>query len=67
MNQEQEIRKLRREVNDLYEERERCISEIHCQEAEMLAMKMSVGQLKGREQLVTAQNQMLKVLLLFSF
>ncbi|KAJ9546312.1 hypothetical protein OSB04_018855 [Centaurea solstitialis] len=57
---EQEIRKLKREINDLYEERDRCISEIHSLEAEMLAMKMSVGQLKGREQLVTAQNQMLK-------
>lgn len=57
---EQEIRKLKREINDLYEERERCISEIHSQEADMLAIKMSVGQLKGREQLVTAQNQMLK-------
>ncbi|KVH96411.1 Kinesin-like, KLP2 [Cynara cardunculus var. scolymus] len=57
---EQEIRKLKREMNDLYEERDRCISEIHCKEADMLAIKMSMGQLKGREQLVTAQNEMLK-------
>ncbi|KAL4579210.1 hypothetical protein LXL04_015348 [Taraxacum kok-saghyz] len=57
---EQEIRKLKRQINDLHEERERCISEIHTKEADILASKMSVVQLQGRDQLLTAQNEMLK-------
>ncbi|CAH1418965.1 unnamed protein product [Lactuca virosa] len=57
---EQEIRKLKRQINDLHEERDRCISEIDRKEAEILAGKMSVVQLQGRDQLLTAQNEMLK-------
>ncbi|KAI3505973.1 hypothetical protein L1887_28326 [Cichorium endivia] len=57
---EQEIRKLKRQINDLHEERDRCISEIHTKEADILASKMTVVQLQGRDQLLTAQNEMLK-------
>ncbi|XP_023765735.1 kinesin-like protein KIN-12C isoform X1 [Lactuca sativa] len=57
---EQEIRKLKRQINELLEERDRCISEIDRKEAEILAGKMSVVQLQGRDQLLTAQNEMLK-------
>ncbi|KAI7744957.1 hypothetical protein M8C21_027078 [Ambrosia artemisiifolia] len=57
---EQEIRKLKRQINDLLEERDRCISELHSKEADILASKMTVMQLQSRDQLLTAQNEMLK-------
>ncbi|KAJ0789479.1 putative plus-end-directed kinesin ATPase [Helianthus annuus] len=57
---EQEIRKLKRQINDLLEERDRCISELHSKEADILASKMTLMQLQGRDQLLTAQNEMLK-------
>ncbi|KAD1657700.1 hypothetical protein E3N88_42498 [Mikania micrantha] len=57
---EQEIRRLKRQINDLHEERTRCISELHSKEADILASKMALMQLQGRDQLLTAQNEMLK-------
>ncbi|KAL8216282.1 hypothetical protein R6Q57_023119 [Mikania cordata] len=57
---EQEIRRLKRQINDLHEERTRCISELHSKEADILASKMTLMQLQGRNQLLTAQNEMLK-------
>ncbi|KAK9080054.1 hypothetical protein SSX86_001729 [Deinandra increscens subsp. villosa] len=57
---EQEIRRLKRKINDLHEERARCISELNSKEADILASKMTLMQLQGRDQLLTAQNEMLK-------
>ncbi|XP_076903266.1 kinesin-like protein KIN-12C isoform X2 [Bidens hawaiensis] len=57
---EQETRKLKRKINDLLEERDRCISELNSKEADILASKMTLMQLQGRDQLLTAQNEMLK-------
>ncbi|KAI3686992.1 hypothetical protein L1987_80682 [Smallanthus sonchifolius] len=57
---EQEIRKLKRQINDLNEERDRCISELHSKEADILTSKMTLMQLQGRDQLLTTQNEMLK-------
>ncbi|KAK1407763.1 hypothetical protein QVD17_39390 [Tagetes erecta] len=57
---EQEIRKLKRQINDLHEDRDRCISELHLKEADMLASKMALMQLQGRDEMLAAQNEMLK-------
>ncbi|KAJ6718444.1 KINESIN-LIKE PROTEIN KIF11 [Salix purpurea] len=58
---EQEILKLRKQINDLTEERESCIAEINLKVEDMLAAQMTVEQLKERDQLLSAQNEMLKV------
>lgn len=58
---EQEILNLRKQINDLAEERESCIAEINVKVADMLAAQMAVEQLKERDQLLSAQNEMLKV------
>ncbi|KAM7488000.1 hypothetical protein LguiB_025484 [Lonicera macranthoides] len=57
---EQEILDLRRHIHDLIEEKERWISEINQREADILASQMTVEQLHERDQLLTAQNEMLK-------
>ncbi|GJR14355.1 kinesin-like protein KIN-12C [Tanacetum coccineum] len=57
---EQEIRKLKRQLSDVLEERDRFISEIHSIEADILDSKMKFVQLQGRDQMLTAQNEMLK-------
>ncbi|CAK7326258.1 unnamed protein product [Dovyalis caffra] len=58
---EQEILNLRKQLNDLTEERESCVAEINLKVADMLAAQMMVEQLKERDQLLSAQNEMLKV------
>nr|TKR74326.1 phragmoplast orienting kinesin-1 isoform X1 [Populus alba] len=58
---EQEILNLRKQINDLTEERESCIAEINLKVADMLAAQMAVEQLNERDQLLSAQNEMLKV------
>ncbi|PWA46552.1 kinesin motor domain-containing protein [Artemisia annua] len=57
---EQEIRKLKRQLSDVLEERDRFLSEIHSIEADILDSKMKFVQLQGRDQMLTAQNEMLK-------
>lgn len=57
---EQEIRKLKRQLSDVLEERDRFISEIHLIEADILDSKMKFVQLQGRDQMLTTQNEMLK-------
>lgn len=57
---EKEVLGLRRQVNDLVEERERCILEINGREADVLATHMILEQVRERDQLLTAQNEMLK-------
>lgn len=58
---EQEIINLRRKINDLVEEREGCISEVNRRQADMLNAQITIEQLQERDQLLTAQNEMLKV------
>ncbi|KAF9674332.1 hypothetical protein SADUNF_Sadunf10G0116300 [Salix dunnii] len=58
---EQEILNLRKQIDDLTEERESCIAEINLKVEDMLAAQMTVEQLKERDQLLSAQNEMLKV------
>ncbi|KAL7178397.1 hypothetical protein ACSBR2_031527 [Camellia fascicularis] len=58
---EQEILNLRRKINDLVEEREGSISEANRRQADMLDAQITIEQLQERDQLLTAQNEMLKV------
>ncbi|KAF2310329.1 hypothetical protein GH714_007829 [Hevea brasiliensis] len=58
---EQEILNLRRQINDLIKEKESCMSEINKKVADILAAQMTVEQLQERDQLLSAQNEMLKI------
>ncbi|CDO98710.1 unnamed protein product [Coffea canephora] len=57
---EKEVLELRRRINDLVEERERCVLEVNRREADVLATHMILEQVRERDQLLTAQNEMLK-------
>lgn len=61
LEKEQEVLKLRKQIHDLIEERESCISEIKRKESEILGIQMSFEQLQQRDQLLSAQNEMLKM------
>uniref|UniRef100_A0A2N9EIC7 Kinesin motor domain-containing protein n=1 Tax=Fagus sylvatica TaxID=28930 RepID=A0A2N9EIC7_FAGSY len=58
---EQEIHNLRKRINDLLEERESCISEIKKKETDIFTVQVTVEQLQERDQLLSAQNEMLKM------
>ncbi|KAK7291739.1 hypothetical protein RIF29_07120 [Crotalaria pallida] len=58
---EKENLDLRLRINDLIEERESCISELTAKEADILATQIAVEQLQERDQLLSAQNEMLKM------
>lgn len=58
---EQEIRNLKKQIDDLIEERESCILEINSKKADIFAAQMTVEQLQERDHLLTAQNEMLKM------
>ncbi|KAK1390325.1 hypothetical protein POM88_018503 [Heracleum sosnowskyi] len=57
---EKEILKMRRQINDLIEERDICIIEVNRREADICAIQMDVEQIQEREQLLTAENVLLK-------
>ncbi|KAK4493424.1 hypothetical protein RD792_017674 [Penstemon davidsonii] len=57
---EQEIVNLRSQIDDLLEERERCISEINNNKEEQLTTQIILEQVQERDQLLMAQNDMLK-------
>ncbi|MED6175505.1 hypothetical protein PIB30_078976 [Stylosanthes scabra] len=57
---EKENLNLRLQINDLLEERERCISELKTKEADIIDAQIAVQQLQERDQLLSAQNEMLK-------
>ncbi|VFQ74892.1 unnamed protein product [Cuscuta campestris] len=58
---EKEVLNLRRKMNDLIMEREAFIEQVRRREAIELAAQMSIEQLKERDQMLTAQNELLKV------
>uniref|UniRef100_F6HE33 Kinesin motor domain-containing protein n=1 Tax=Vitis vinifera TaxID=29760 RepID=F6HE33_VITVI len=58
---EQEIRNLKKQIDDLIEERESCILEINSKKADIFAAQMTAEQLQERDHLLTAQNEMLKM------
>ncbi|RYR35272.1 hypothetical protein Ahy_A10g050423 isoform A [Arachis hypogaea] len=47
-------------LNDLLEERESCISELKTKDEDVIAAQIAVQQLQERDQLLSAQNEMLK-------
>ncbi|XP_010276535.1 PREDICTED: kinesin-like protein KIN-12C isoform X2 [Nelumbo nucifera] len=55
-----EILKLKKWIDDLVEERKSCIDEINQRESDILAAQVTIEQVRQREQLLTAQNEMLK-------
>lgn len=61
LEKEQEILNLRKRINDLIEERESCMSEVNRREENMLAAELTIEQLQERDQLLSAQNEMLKM------
>ncbi|XVE82347.1 hypothetical protein DITRI_Ditri15bG0141200 [Diplodiscus trichospermus] len=58
---EQEVLKLRKQVNDFMEEKESCLSEVNKKDAEILTAQLTLEQLQQRDQLLSAQNEMLKM------
>eukprot|EP00268_Persea_americana_P033775 TRINITY_DN33406_c0_g1_i3.p1 TRINITY_DN33406_c0_g1~~TRINITY_DN33406_c0_g1_i3.p1 ORF type:complete len:206 (+),score=43.74 TRINITY_DN33406_c0_g1_i3:598-1215(+) len=58
---EQEILTLRNQINDFIRERESWIEETNQRQADILAAQLRNEQLQLRDQLLTAQNEMLKV------
>ncbi|GER31460.1 phragmoplast orienting kinesin 1 [Striga asiatica] len=58
---EQEILYLRSQVEDLLEQRERCITEIDRNKSDQLATRIALEQFQERDQLLSAQNDMLKI------
>ncbi|XVF38949.1 hypothetical protein REPUB_Repub20aG0147000 [Reevesia pubescens] len=60
LTKEQEILNLRRQVHDLMEEKERCLSEINKKDADILTAQLTSEQLQQRDLLLSAQNEMLK-------
>ncbi|KAL1548256.1 kinesin-like protein KIN-12E isoform X4 [Salvia divinorum] len=56
-----EIVNLRSEIRELQEERERCISEINKTNADQLTIQIALEQLQERDQMLIAQNDMLKM------
>ncbi|PON64835.1 Kinesin-like protein [Parasponia andersonii] len=60
LKKEEELDRLRKQINDLNEERESCILEINKREGDLLAAHITVEQLQERDSLLSAQNEMLK-------
>ncbi|KAK9086225.1 hypothetical protein Syun_028619 [Stephania yunnanensis] len=58
---DQEIEKLKNVITDLIEERKSCIDEINQREARILTSQVTIEQLRYRDQMLTAQNEMLKM------
>ncbi|PIA37973.1 hypothetical protein AQUCO_02900076v1 [Aquilegia coerulea] len=58
---EQENLKLRKKIDELTEEIQSCIEEINQKEIDILASHVKLEQLQQRDQMLTAQNEMLKM------
>ncbi|KAL3727874.1 hypothetical protein ACJRO7_032594 [Eucalyptus globulus] len=58
---EQEVLKLRKQIDNLVKERESCVMEVSRKEADLLTTQMTLEQLQQRDQLLSAQNEMLKM------
>ncbi|XP_058757303.1 kinesin-like protein KIN-12C [Vicia villosa] len=57
---EKENLNLRQYINGLIEERESCMLDLKTKETDMLASQIAVQQLRERDQMLSAQNEMLK-------
>ncbi|TXG71464.1 hypothetical protein EZV62_000043 [Acer yangbiense] len=58
---EQIILNLRKQIDNVVEERDSCISEMKRKEADMLAAQVTAEELQERDQLLSAQNEILKM------
>ncbi|KZV33656.1 phragmoplast orienting kinesin-1 [Dorcoceras hygrometricum] len=58
---EQEIVNLRSHINELHEDKERCIIEVNKSKADQLGLQIMLEQLQQRDQMLIAQNDMLKI------
>ncbi|XP_059280862.1 kinesin-like protein KIN-12C isoform X1 [Lycium ferocissimum] len=58
---ERQLSNLRRQIDDLVEERERFTLDAKEREADVLSSQMCIEQLRERDQMLTAQNEMLKM------
>ncbi|XP_075476802.1 kinesin-like protein KIN-12C isoform X2 [Primulina tabacum] len=58
---EQEIVNLRSHIDELHEDKERCIIEINKSKADQLGLQIMLEQLQQRNQMLIAQNDMLKI------
>lgn len=58
---EQEVLKLQKQIDNLVKERESCVMEVSRKEADLLTTQMTLEQLQQRDQLLSAQNEMLKM------
>eukprot|EP01018_Ginkgo_biloba_P015827 Gb_22755 [translate_table: standard] len=57
---EQEVVKLKHQLNELIEERESWLDEINRRQAEMVAARVAAEKLRQRDQFLTTENEMLK-------
>ncbi|CAK9206237.1 unnamed protein product [Sphagnum troendelagicum] len=57
---EQEIKKLRQQLNELIEERERWLEEINKGQAEIVAARVSAEKFRQRDQVLTTENEKIK-------
>lgn len=57
---EQEVQKLRHQLNDLIEERESWLDEINRRQAEMVAARIAAEKLRQRDQFLSTESDMLK-------
>lgn len=58
---EQEIVNLRSHINELHEDKERCIIEVNKSKTDQLGLQIMLEQLQQRDQMLIAQNDMLKI------
>ncbi|KAM7279737.1 hypothetical protein ACFE04_006871 [Oxalis oulophora] len=61
LTKEHEALNLRKQIDDLTQERDSCISVMKSKEADIIAAQMTLEQLQERDQLLFAQNEMLKM------
>ncbi|XP_027112402.1 kinesin-like protein KIN-12D isoform X1 [Coffea arabica] len=59
--QEQEVAKLKQQLNEFIKERKGWIAEIDRKQAEMVTTQVAVEKLRQRDQLLTTENEMLKM------
>ncbi|XP_009785936.1 kinesin-like protein KIN-12D [Nicotiana sylvestris] len=58
---EQEVLKLKQQLNEFIEERKRWIEEIERKQAEMVAAQIALEKLRQRDHLLTTENEMIKM------
>ncbi|KAJ8763372.1 hypothetical protein K2173_002255 [Erythroxylum novogranatense] len=60
-HKEQEVIKLKQQLNEFIEERQGWLEEIDCKQAEMVAAQVALEKLRQRDQLLKTENELLKM------